>query len=74
MEEVYETRMEELEMWVKRGQQEVSRIKQELEAAGLSPEKRQRLTAQLKSKQATLKRHSDTLAKQPSIMASERWM
>lgn len=74
MEEVYETRMEELEMCVKRGQQEVSRIKQELEAAGLSPEKRQRLTAQLKSKQATLKRHSDTLAKQPSIMASERWM
>jgi hypothetical protein len=74
MEEVYETRIEELEMWVERNQKEVIRIQQELEAAGLSPEKRQRLTAQLKSKQATLTRHSENLAKQPSIMASERWM
>jgi arylsulfatase A-like enzyme len=74
MEEVYETRMEELGMWVDRGQQEVSRIQQDLEAAGLSPEKRQQFSAELKSKQATLKRHSDALAKQPSIMASERWM
>lgn len=74
MEEVYKTRIEELEMWVERGQQEVSRIQQELEAAGLSPEKRQRFSAELKSKQATLKRHSDALEKQPSIMASERWM
>ena len=74
MEEVYQTRIEELEMWVERGQQEVSRIQQELEAAGLSPEKRQRFGAELKSKQATLKRHSETLEKQPSIMASERWM
>ena len=74
MEEVYETRMEELEMWVERGQKEVSRILQDLEAAGLSPEKRQQFSAELKSKQATLKRHSDALAKQPSIMASERWM
>jgi arylsulfatase A-like enzyme len=74
MEEVYQTRIEELEMWVERGQQEVSRIQQDLEATDLSPEKRQRLSAELKSKQATLKRHSDALAKQPSIMASERWM
>ena len=74
MEEVYETRIEELEMWVERNQKEVIRIQQELEAAGLSPEKRQRLTVQLKSKQATLTRHSENLAKQPSIMASERWM
>ena len=74
MEEVYKTRMEELEMWVDRGQQEVSRIQQDLETAGLSPEKRQQFSAELKSKQATLKRHSDALAKQPSIMASERWM
>ena len=49
-------------------------IQQELEATGLSPEKRQRFGAELKSKQATLKRHSETLEKQPSIMASERWM
>ena len=74
MEEVYNARIEELKTWIERGQQEVSRIQQELEAAGLSPEKRQRLTAQLKSKQATLTRHSENLAKQPSIMASERWM
>lgn len=74
MEEVYATRMEELEMWVERGQKEVSRIQQDLEAAGLSPEKRQQFSAELKSKQATLKRQSDALAKQPSIMASERWM
>jgi uncharacterized HAD superfamily protein len=74
MEEVYETRIEELEMWVERNQKEVIRIQQELEVAGLSPEKRQRLTAQLKSKQATLTRHSENLAKQPSIMASKRWM
>ena len=74
MEEVYETRMEELEMWVVRGQQEVSRIQQDLEAPGLSLEKRQKLTAELKSKQATLTRHRKTLRKQPSIEASERWM
>lgn len=74
MEEVYKTRMEELEMWVDRGQKEVSRIQQDLETAGLSPEKRQQFSAELKSKQATLKRHSDALAKQPSIMASDRWM
>ena len=67
-------RMKELGMWVDRGQQELSRIQQDLEAAGLSPEKRQQFSAELKSKQATLKRHSDALAKQPSIMASERWM
>ena len=74
MEEVYATRMEELEMWVERGQKEVSRIQQYLEAASLSLEQRQQFSAELKSKQATLKRHSDALAKQPSIMASERWM
>lgn len=74
MEEVYETRMEELGMWVDRGQQEVSRIQQDLEAASLSLEQRQQFSAELKLKQATLKRHSDALAKQPSIMASERWM
>ena len=74
MEEVYATRMEELEMWVERGQKEVSRIQQDLEAASLSLEQRQQFSAELKSKQATLKRHSDALAKQPSIMASERWM
>ena len=74
MEEVYSTRMEELEMWVERGQKEVSRIQQDLEAASLSLEQRQQFSAELKSKQATLKRHSDALAKQPSIMASERWM
>jgi arylsulfatase A-like enzyme len=74
MEEVYETRMEELGMWVDRGQQEVSRIQQDLEAASLSLEQRQQFSAELKLKQATLKRHSDALTKQPSIMASERWM
>jgi arylsulfatase A-like enzyme len=74
MEEVYAARMEELEMWVERGQKEVSRIQQDLEAASLSLEQRQQFSAELKSKQATLKRHSDALAKQPSIMASERWM
>jgi uncharacterized HAD superfamily protein len=74
MEEVYAARMEELEMWVERGQKEVSRIQQDLEAASLSLEQRQQFSAELESKQATLKRHSDALAKQPSIMASERWM
>jgi uncharacterized HAD superfamily protein len=74
MEEVYAARMEELEMWVERGQKEISRIQQDLEAASLSLEQRQQFSAELESKQATLKRHSDALAKQPSIMASERWM
>jgi uncharacterized HAD superfamily protein len=74
MEEVYAARMEELEMWVERGQKEVSRIQQDLEAASLSLEQRQQFSAELESKQATLKRHSDALTKQPSIMASERWM
>jgi arylsulfatase A len=74
MEEVYNARIEELKTWIERGQQEVSRIKQDLETAGLSSDKRQRLNTELKSKQSTLKRHSDNLAKQPSIIASDRWM
>ena len=74
MEEVYETRMEELEHWVARGQKEVSQIQQKLEASNLSPAETKQLQAQLKSRQATLKRHSTTLEKQPSIEASDRWM
>ena len=74
MEEVYATRAEELENWVERGQAEISKINQQLEASNLSPAERKQLQAQLKSKQASFERHSTTLEKQASIQSSERWM
>ncbi len=74
MEEVYATRVEELETLVERGQIEIAKINQQLEASNLSPAERKQLQAQLKSKQANFERHSTTLEKQASIQSSERWM
>jgi hypothetical protein len=74
MEEVYATRVEELETWIERGQIEIAKINQQLEASNLSPAERKQLQAQLKSKQASFERHSTTLEKQSSIQSSGRWM
>lgn len=74
MEEVYATRVEELETLVERGQIEIAKINQQLEASNLSPAERKQLQAQLKSKQANFERHSTTLEKQASIQSSGRWM
>ena len=74
MEEVYASCAEELEDWGERGQAEISKSNQQLEASNLSPAERKQLQAQLKSKQASFERHSATLEKQASIQASERWM
>lgn len=74
MEEVYATRVEELETLVERGQIEIAKINQQLEASNLSPAERKQLQAQLKSKQANFERHSTTLEKQSSIQSSGRWM
>ena len=48
MEEVYATRVEELETWIERGQIEIAKINQQLEASNLSPAERKQLQAQLK--------------------------
>jgi|TARA_B100001093_G_scaffold142307_1_gene134785 arylsulfatase A-like enzyme len=74
MEEVYETRLEELNMWKENRQKEVSLIQQKLKATDLSPAMRKQLNKELKSNQALLKKQTDKLANQSSIQNSASWM
>jgi arylsulfatase A-like enzyme len=73
IEEVYQTRNEELKAWIARGQREISRIEQQLEAPSLNAAKMGQLQSELKAKQKSLIRHTKTFAKRPSIESSESW-
>ncbi len=74
MEEVYQTRSEELKRWISQNKKEIQKIVTQLEAPNLSATDKKQFETQLKSKQATLSRHKKILEKQPELENYKHWM
>ena len=74
MEEVYQTRIDELTMWIQRDNKEIAKTENKLAAPNLSAAERSKLKKQLESNLANRKRHTEVLAKQPDLMTYERWL
>ena len=74
MEEVYQTRIDELTMWIQRDNKEIAKTENKLAAPNLSAAERSQLKKQLESNLANRKRHTEVLAKQPDLMTYERWL
>jgi hypothetical protein len=73
MEEVYATRAEELEKWIADDNENVAKIKQQLNADSLDARDRKRLDAELKSAQSKQTHHRDNLEKLNRGRKSTSW-
>ncbi len=73
MEEVYETRAEELEKWIADGKERIAKIDQRLRADDLDTNERRKLQAELKSSQSRQTHHLNNLEKLSQDRKSTRW-
>ena len=73
MQEVYDTRAEELENWIAQDQEKIAKLTLQLNDVGLSELTRQDLNEQLVSVLARLKHHRSNLEKLSQDRESTRW-
>jgi arylsulfatase A-like enzyme len=73
MEEVYETRAEELEKWIADDKEKIAKIDQQLQANDLDANERKKLQAELKSLQSRQAHHLNNLEKLRQDRKSARW-
>ena len=73
MEEVYQTRQEELETWVEKDKEEAYKLTQRLTAKGVDEKESKRLKAALSEAKRKLKHHQGTLQKLAEARSNERW-
>ena len=73
MEEVYTTRLEELEKWIVENQLKVDQLNQQLNETGLSQEDRLELSKKLKESTAKIKHCKENLDKLYLDQKSDLW-
>ena len=73
MQEVYDTRAEELDNWIAQDQEKIAKLTLQLNDAGLSKPTREDLNDQLASVLARLKHHRSNLEKLNKDRESTRW-
>jgi hypothetical protein len=73
MEEVYDTRQEELEEWIVRDKLRITENRKQLETPGLDAGKRDKLKSQLESSRQSLKKHEKNIELLKAQRISSRW-
>ena len=73
MDEVYETRQEELDAWIQSGKDEVGNLKQQLSSSDLSATEAKKLKVKLAETQKRLTHHQANSEKLAKDRLSERW-
>lgn len=73
MEEVYDTRQEELEEWIERDKLRITENRKQLETPGLDAGKRDTLKSQLESSRQNLKKHEKNIELLKAQRISSRW-
>ena len=73
MEEVYDTRQEELEEWIERGKLRITENRKQLETPGLDAGKRDKLKSQLESSRQSLEKHEKNIELLKAQRISSRW-
>ena len=73
MEEVYDTRQEELEEWIERDKLRITENRKQLETPGLDAGKRDTLKSQLESSRQSLKKYEKNIELLKAQRISSRW-